>query len=57
LARAEGIVTQLFTFHDLRAFYTTEHKKKHGALTDLHKNPAVTARIYNRTEEAHRRAV
>ena len=28
-----------FTFHDLRAYYTTMHKREHGDLPDLHANP------------------
>lgn len=43
-----------FTFHDLRAFYATRHKKVLGALPDLHANPATTARVYDRTKEVGR---
>lgn len=46
-----------FTFHDLRAYYTTEHKRLHGTLPDLHANPATTARVYDRTREVKRRAL
>jgi integrase len=42
------------TFHDLRAYYTTAHKAKTGALPDLHANPETTARIYDRTKEFNR---
>lgn len=48
---------QRFTFHDLRAFYTTEHKRRTGVLPDLHKNPETTARVYDRTREVQRRAI
>jgi hypothetical protein len=48
---------QRFTFHDLRAFYTTEHKRIHGGLPDLHKNPETTARVYDRSKEVRRRAI
>lgn len=43
-----------FTFHDLRAFYATKHKKVTGELPDLHKNPETTARVYDRNVEVFR---
>ncbi|ART48083.1 integrase [Acidovorax carolinensis] len=43
-----------FTFHDLRAFYATKHKKVTGILPDLHKNPETTARVYDRNTEVFR---
>jgi len=43
-----------FTFHDLRAFYATKHKKVTGGLPDLHKNPETTARVYDRNVEVFR---
>lgn len=46
-----------FTFHDLRAFFVTEHKRQRGNLPDLHKDPATTARVYDRTKEVNRRAL
>ncbi len=46
-----------FTFHDLRAYYTTMHKREHGDLPDLHANPATTARVYDRSKEVKRRAL
>lgn len=46
-----------FTFHDLRAFYASKHKRDHGALPDLHANPETTARVYDRNKEVKRRAV
>lgn len=45
-----------FTFHDLRAFYATRHKKLTGDLPDLHKNPETTARVYDRSTEVFRNA-
>lgn len=39
-----------FTFHDLRAYYATEHKASTGRLPDLHKNPETTARVYDRNK-------
>lgn len=46
-----------FTFHDLRAYFTTEHKRERGVLPDLHKDPATTARIYDRSRQVTRRAL
>ena len=43
-----------FTFHDLRAFYATTHKRLTGSLPDLHKNPETTARVYDRSKEVFR---
>ena len=43
-----------FTFHDLRAYYATKHKKERGALPDLHANPETTARVYDRNKEVGR---
>jgi len=43
-----------FTFHDLRAFYATKHKKERGELPDLHANKATTARVYDRNKEVGR---
>lgn len=46
-----------FTFHDLRAYYTTVHKKVRGELPDIHKDPQVTARVYDRNTEVPRKAL
>jgi hypothetical protein len=56
-ALAKGIVTRRFTFHDLRAHYTTLHKRQLGALPDLHADPGTTARVYERGGEAKRKAL
>lgn len=58
-AMAEKIIGegQRFTFHDLRAYYTTVHKQAHGQLPDLHANPATTARVYDRTKVVKRQAL
>ena len=45
-----------FTFHDLRAYYATKHKKDRGTLPDLHANPETTARVYDRNKEVGRRS-
>lgn len=46
-----------FTFHDLRAFYATQHKRIHLALPDLHSNPQTTASTYDRTKTVRRSAL
>ena len=56
-ATADKAITQHFTFHDLRAFYATQHKERTGIQANLHKNPATTARIYERSTDAKRRAL
>jgi integrase len=48
---------QRFRFHDLRAYYTTVHKRTRGELPDLHANPEVTARVYDRNREVPRKAL
>jgi integrase len=45
-----------FTFHDLRAFYATQHKAETGRLPDMHKNAETTARVYDRTKIVRRSA-
>lgn len=45
-----------FTFHDLHAFYATQHKAETGELPDLHKNRETTARVYDRTKIVRRSA-
>jgi integrase len=59
LAKAleEKTISRRFTFHDLRAFYATTHKAERGTLPDLHKNPATTARIYDRSKTVKRGAL
>jgi len=48
---------QRFHFHDLRAYYVTEHKRLRGELPDLHKDRGTTARVYDRSREVQRRAL
>jgi integrase len=45
-----------FTFHDLRAFYASKHKRAHGELPDLHANKETTARVYDRNKEVGRKS-
>ena len=42
-AMAKKVIERRFTFHDLRAYYTTEHQERLGKLPELHANPATTA--------------
>lgn len=54
-----GVITEQarFTFHDLRAYYATQHKAERGELPDLHKNKETTARVYDRSREVKRTAL
>lgn len=56
-ALAAKAVSRRFTFHDLRAYYATTHKQNTGALPELHSNPAITARVYDRRKEVGRDAL
>lgn len=58
-ALVEKVLTKdnRFTFHDLRAYYVTMHKKQRGHLPDMHSNPATTARVYDRSEEIGRESL
>ncbi|MBN8493411.1 MAG: tyrosine-type recombinase/integrase [Burkholderiales bacterium] len=56
-AVAAEVVQQRFTFHDLRAHYTTQHQQQRGTLPALHASPTTTARVYERAKEARRRAL
>lgn len=53
-ALQEKAIATRFTFHDLRAYYVTQHKQQRGALPDLHANPGTTARIYDRSKMVKR---
>ncbi len=53
-ALQEGVIQRRFTFHDLRAYYTTQFKEQHGNLPELHANTATTARVYDRSKIAKR---
>lgn len=56
-ALKEGVVAERFTFHDLRAHYTTYYKLKFDALPELHADPGTTARVYERSREARRNSL
>lgn len=57
LAVAEKAIDKRFTFHDLRAYFVTEHKAQRARLPDLHANPGTTARVYDRTREVKRESL
>ena len=52
-----GVVTERFTFHDLRAHYTTYFKLKFGVLPELHADAATTAGVYERSKVVRRKAL
>lgn len=58
-AREEGALTKElnFTFHDLRHFYVTQYKKRHGELPELHANPNTTQRIYEDSLTVQRKSL
>lgn len=56
-ALAQRVVAERFTFHDLRAHYTTYFKLKFDKLPELHADPGTTARVYERSREAHRKSL
>lgn len=51
------VISRRFTFHDLRAHYTTQHKERTGELPDLHQDKATTARVYERSRVSRRRSL
>ncbi|MEG1281247.1 MAG: tyrosine-type recombinase/integrase [Comamonas sp.] len=52
-----NVIRKRFTFHDLRAYYTTQHKARYGVLPELHANPATTAKVYERTKVSKRQSL
>ncbi len=56
-ALAAGVIEERFTFHDLRAHYTTYYKERFGDLPDMHANPATTAAVYERSGRVRRKAL
>lgn len=52
-----GVVARRFTFHDLRAYYVTRHKELRQSLPDIHASPTTTARVYERSGVAKRKAL
>jgi integrase len=51
------IVAERFTFHDLRAHYTTHYKLRYGTLPELHADQATTERVYERSRDVRRKSL
>lgn len=51
------VIARGFTFHDLRAHYVTHYKASTGNLPDMHASPTTTAKVYERSKVAKRRAL
>ncbi|WP_418116200.1 site-specific integrase [Variovorax sp. NFACC27] len=56
-ALEDKIIPRRFTFHDLRAYYTTQHKAQYGGLPELHADVKTTAKIYDRSRVSTRRGL
>ena len=56
-AMEDKVIERRFTFHDLRAYYTTQHKAQYGALPELHADQKTTARIYDRSRVSVRKGL
>ena len=56
-ALADKVIPRRFTFHDLRAYYTTQHKAQYGSLPELHADSKTTARVYDRSRVSSRKAL
>lgn len=56
-ALKEKVVAERFTFHDLRAHYTTYYKRQFDVLPELHADPGTTAKVYERSREVHRKSL
>ena len=53
----DQVIPRRFTFHDLRAYYTTQHKAQYGALPELHADVKTTAKIYDRSRVSIRKGL
>lgn len=51
---AQRLIERPYTFHDLRAYYATQHKLSTGQLPDMHASNVTTARVYERSRTAKR---
>lgn len=56
-ALADKVIPRRFTFHDLRAYYTTQHKAQYGVLPDLHADTKTTAKVYDRSKISQRKSL
>ncbi|MGE8319553.1 MAG: tyrosine-type recombinase/integrase [Comamonas sp.] len=53
----DKVIPRRFTFHDLRAYYTTQHKAQYGDLPELHADVKTTAKIYDRSRVSIRKGL
>lgn len=56
-ALEDRVIPRRFTFHDLRAYYTTQHKAQYGALPELHADSKTTAKVYDRSRVSERKGL
>lgn len=56
-ALEEKVIETRFTFHDLRAHYTTYFKLQFGELPELHADRKTTEGVYERSREVRREAL
>lgn len=56
-ALKDKVAPRRFTFHDLRAYYTTQHKAQYGALPELHADTKTTAKVYDRSRVSVRKGL
>lgn len=56
-ALKDKVILRRFTFHDLRAYYTTQHKAQYGELPELHADTKTTAKVYDRSRVSLRRSL
>lgn len=53
----DKVIASRFTFHDLRAYYTTQHKAQYGELPELHADTKTTAKVYDRSRVSVRKGL
>jgi len=56
-ALKDQVISRRFTFHDLRAYYTTQYKAQYGALPELHSDAKTTAKVYDRSRVSVRKGL
>lgn len=56
-ATKDKVISRRFTFHDLRAYYTTQHKAQYGGLPELHSDAKTTAKVYDRSRVSVRKGL
>lgn len=53
----DKVISRRFTFHDLRAYYATQHKAQYGALPELHADAKTTAKVCDRSRVSVRKGL